>query len=39
MRVMTALGLCCNPESEVYSANEKTFIMTQPTGRDGVSCL
>ncbi|GAD96230.1 O-methyltransferase [Paecilomyces variotii No. 5] len=39
MRVMSALGLCSNPKPEVWSANEKTAVMVQPTGKDGVSCL
>ncbi|GKZ17726.1 hypothetical protein AbraIFM66951_010868 [Aspergillus brasiliensis] len=39
MRVMTALGLCANPESEVYVATEKTVALTQPIGRDGIPCI
>ncbi|OJZ91573.1 hypothetical protein ASPFODRAFT_122497 [Aspergillus luchuensis CBS 106.47] len=39
MRVMTALGLCANPESEVYIATDKTVALTQPIGRDGIPCI
>ncbi|KAI9926344.1 hypothetical protein MW887_004108 [Aspergillus wentii] len=39
MRVMAGLGLCASHESEVYSPTDKTLAMTQPIGRDGVSCL
>ncbi|RAK96778.1 O-methyltransferase [Aspergillus ibericus CBS 121593] len=39
MRVMTALGLCASHESEVYIATEKTAVMTQPIGRDGIPCI
>ncbi|PYH91832.1 S-adenosyl-L-methionine-dependent methyltransferase [Aspergillus ellipticus CBS 707.79] len=39
MRVMTALGLCASNESEIYVANEKTLILTQPIGRDGIPCI
>ncbi|GKZ78280.1 hypothetical protein AnigIFM56816_001836 [Aspergillus niger] len=39
MRVMTALGLCANHESEVYTANDKTVALTQPIGRDGIPCI
>ncbi|KAL4925955.1 S-adenosyl-L-methionine-dependent methyltransferase [Aspergillus undulatus] len=39
MRVATALGLCDNPEHEVYKPNTKTGIMTHPIGRDGVQCI
>ncbi|KAL2847641.1 S-adenosyl-L-methionine-dependent methyltransferase [Aspergillus pseudodeflectus] len=39
MRVITALGLCANPQPEVYQSNSKTFMLTQPIGRDGVRCI
>lgn len=39
MRVMASLDLCSSPEPDVYFANEKTDIMTKPTGRDGVRCM
>ncbi|EAW14278.1 putative O-methyltransferase [Aspergillus clavatus NRRL 1] len=39
MRIVSALGLCSNPELEVYRPTDKTAIMTGATGRDGVSCL
>ncbi|KAL4868719.1 hypothetical protein BDV12DRAFT_185763 [Aspergillus spectabilis] len=39
MRVVTALGLCANPEPEVYQANTRTAILTQPIGRDGIRCI
>ncbi|KAL4949633.1 S-adenosyl-L-methionine-dependent methyltransferase [Aspergillus filifer] len=39
MRIATALGFCTNPAPEVYSANTKTPILTQPIGRDGVRCI
>lgn len=39
MRVVTALGLCENPEPEIYCANQRTAILTQPIGRDGIRCM
>ncbi|KAL2840664.1 S-adenosyl-L-methionine-dependent methyltransferase [Aspergillus pseudoustus] len=39
MRVVIALGLCANPEPEVYQSNSKTFMLTEPIGRDGVRCI
>lgn len=39
MRVMVSLGLCSSPEPDVYIANSKTSIMTEPTGKDGVRCM
>lgn len=39
MRVMASLGLCVTPTPEVYVANEKTVVMTQPIGRDGIPCM
>ncbi|PWY74331.1 S-adenosyl-L-methionine-dependent methyltransferase [Aspergillus heteromorphus CBS 117.55] len=39
MRVITALGLCASPEFELYFANDKTPVLTQPIGRDGIPCI
>ncbi|KAL4882686.1 S-adenosyl-L-methionine-dependent methyltransferase [Aspergillus karnatakaensis] len=39
MRVATALGFCANPSHEVYEANSRTAILTQPIGRDGIRCI
>ncbi|KAL4800797.1 S-adenosyl-L-methionine-dependent methyltransferase [Aspergillus venezuelensis] len=39
MRIATALGFCSNPAPEIYIANAKTSILTQPIGRDGVRCI
>ncbi|OJJ64685.1 hypothetical protein ASPSYDRAFT_140363 [Aspergillus sydowii CBS 593.65] len=39
MRVVTALGLCENPEPEIYCANQRTAILTQPISRDGIRCI
>ncbi|CAG7983320.1 unnamed protein product [Penicillium olsonii] len=39
MRVMVSLGLCGMSAPETYAANEKTVALTQPIGRDGLSCI
>ncbi|KAL5341090.1 S-adenosyl-L-methionine-dependent methyltransferase [Aspergillus crustosus] len=39
MRVVAALGLCANPAPEIYQANTRTVILTQPIGTDGIRCI